>query len=212
MKILTISDNVLRQLENEANLNRQYGDADAIISCGDLPAYYLEYIGAALNKPVFYVRGNHDVQYDEQPPGGENLHKRVVRFQGLTFAGLEGCIRYNREPIQYTEGQMYSMVWALWWRLWLQRLRRGYGVDVLVTHSPPRGIHDLKDPAHRGFQALRFALRLFKPRYMLHGHIDTQDVRIPKQTTFGNTEIININPVKYLTIEPKAAASPHSSS
>jgi len=203
MKILTISDNVLRQLENAENLKRQYGDAEMLISCGDMPPHYLDFIATTLNLPLFFVRGNHDIQYEENPPGGDDLNLKVRRFKGLVFAGLEGCIRYNREPIQYTEDQMFFMVIRLWQQVWFHRLRHGFGLDVLVTHSPPRGIHDMTDRAHLGFRSLRLALNLFKPRYMIHGHVDTHDSRRPTRTTLGETDIININPVKVLTIEPR---------
>ena len=201
MKLLTISDNVLPQLENSDNLLRQYGDCDLVVSCGDMPAAYLEYIVSVLNVPLLYVRGNHDVFYEQNPPGGENLHGQIVRYKGLTFAGLEGCIRYNREPIQYSDTEMYVLVLKLWRKVLTYRWLRRRGIDVLVTHSPPRDIHDLTDRAHRGFKALNLAIRLYKPRYLLHGHVDTYDSRRPTQTRVGETQVININPVKYLTID-----------
>ena len=44
MKVLAVSDNVLPQLEKAEFIRRQYGDIDRIISCGDLPAPYLDFI------------------------------------------------------------------------------------------------------------------------------------------------------------------------
>lgn len=201
MKILTISDNVLPQLENADNLLRQYGEAKAVISCGDLPAPYIEYIVSTLNVPLFYVRGNHDTMYDYNPPGGENLHLRIVAYQGLVLAGLEGCIRYNKEPIQYTQSQMTMMVLRLGRNVLLRRLLGRRGIDIMVTHSPPRGIHDLEDPAHRGFTSFRWLVRWIRPRYLIHGHVDTHDSRRPTRTRFMGTDVININPVKFLTFD-----------
>src|SRR5215470_17455495 len=103
MKILAISDNVLPQLEDPGYIRRTYGDVETIISCGDMPAPYIELIGSTLNVPVFFVRGNHDTQYTADHPGGDNLHLRFTHFKGLTFAGIEGSPRYNQAPIQYTE-------------------------------------------------------------------------------------------------------------
>ncbi len=202
MKILTVSDNVLAQLENADNLTNVYGEAEMLISCGDLPAAYLEYITSTLNLPLLFVRGNHDLFYKEDYPGGEDLNGKVIRFRGLSFAGLEGCIRYNTDPIQYTDTEMFLKVLSLWPKMLMHRLRTGRNIDIMVTHSPPQGIHDLPDRAHHGFKAFRLLIRLYRPRYLIHGHVDTYDSRRPTHTTFAGTEVININPVKLLRIEP----------
>ena len=201
MKVLTVSDNVLPQLEDARNLRERYGDVDGVVSCGDMPAPYLDFIVSVLNMPLLYVRGNHDLDYSSERPGGDNLHQRVIYYKGLSFAGLEGSPRYNRDPVQYSEYQMWLMVLGMVPGLWLRRLRYGYGVDVLVTHAPPRDIHDLPDKPHRGFRSLRFLLRVCRPRYMLHGHVDTWDRRKPTETEFAGTKIINVNPSKLLVLE-----------
>lgn len=201
MKVLAISDNVLPPLENQDNLRRQYSDTDLIISCGDMPAPYLDLISSTLSLPLFFVRGNHDARYEPGYPGGDDLHLKLITYQGVSFAGLEGCLNYNDEPVQYTELAMFIMVLKLAPIMVLRRLRFGNGIDVMVTHAPPRGIHDLKDRAHRGFRSFRLMLNLYRPRYMLHGHVDTWDNRRPTVTKSGATEVININPVKVLTFE-----------
>ncbi|QLQ07363.1 MAG: hypothetical protein HZY76_15965 [Anaerolineae bacterium] len=38
---------------------RRVGHIDAIVSCGDLPFYYLEYLAGVLNAPTYFVFGNH---------------------------------------------------------------------------------------------------------------------------------------------------------
>ncbi|HLY27405.1 MAG TPA: metallophosphoesterase family protein [Aggregatilineales bacterium] len=203
MKFLAVSDHTLPQLENSENLRKQFGDVEAVISCGDLPAPYLEYLSSTLNTPLLFVRGNHDLMYEEAWPGGDNLHRHVLNFRGITFAGLEGSPLYNRGPIQYTEGQMLRMVLAFAPRLLLRRMRLGYGLDVLVTHASPRDIHDRTDMAHRGFRSFRLFMNLYRPRYLLHGHVDKWDNRREFVTEFGTTTVININPMKLFTIEGK---------
>ncbi|MEP7287307.1 MAG: metallophosphoesterase [Chloroflexota bacterium] len=204
MKILAVSDNVLPQIEDQNNLRRTYGDAEMVISCGDMPMPYLDLIISTLNVPLYFVRGNHDHQYTEGQPGGDNLDGHVKRFKGLTFAGLEGSPRYNDEAVQYSESQMFLKVLAFAPRLLLRRLRLGYGLDVMVTHAPPRDIHDLPDQTHRGFRSLRLLMNWYRPRYLIHGHVDVWDNRRPTRTRFMETEVININPVKMLTIEKGA--------
>src|SRR5262249_17010312 len=201
MKVLTVSDNVLPQLEDAKNLRERYGEVELVVSCGDMPAPYLDFIVSVLNTPLFYVRGNHDVDYSRERPGGDNLHQRVITYKGLSFAGLEGSPRYSKEPVQYTEFQMWMMVLQMLPGFWLRRLRSGHGVDVLVTHAPPLNIHDLMDKPHRGFRSLRFLIQQGRPRYLLHGHVDTWDRRKPTETEFAGTKVININPSKLLIVD-----------
>jgi Icc-related predicted phosphoesterase len=201
VKILCVSDTVVPQLESAANLRRRYNDIDLIVSCGDLPPVYLEFITSVLNVPLYYVRGNHDEIYDERPPGGDNLHGRVLTYKGLTFAGLEGSMRYNKGKIQYTESQMMQMVLKMGLRVGYDRFRNGHGVDVLVTHSPPFGIHDAEDLPHTGFKSLLKFMEWYKPRYMIHGHVHTYDRRKATRTKYGDTCIMNINPYTVLEVE-----------
>ena len=202
VKILFISDTVMPQLESAANLRRRYSDVELVVSCGDMPPVYLEFITSILNVPLLYVRGNHDERYDERPPGGENLHLKIVRFNGLVFAGLEGSMKYNKGKIQYTDGQMrwkvLGMAPAMLWNRW----RRGHGVDILVTHSPAYGIHDAEDLPHTGFKALLQFMRWYRPRYMVHGHVHTYDRRKQVETEYYDTVIHNINPFVVLDIDP----------
>ncbi|MFW5709009.1 MAG: metallophosphoesterase family protein [Chloroflexota bacterium] len=201
VKILCVSDIVMPQMESAANLRRRYNDVDVIVSCGDLPPVYLEFIVSILNVPLLYVRGNHDEIYTRQPPGGDDLNGRIMKFKGLTFAGLEGSMRYSKGSIQYTEGEMLRKVIGMGPGIMVRRLF-GQKIDVLVTHSPPRGIHDAEDLPHRGFKAMLNFLHVYQPRYMLHGHVHTYDRRKKTRTQFRNTCIININPVTVLEIEP----------
>ncbi|NDJ61741.1 MAG: metallophosphoesterase [Chloroflexi bacterium] len=197
-----MSDTVLPQMESAAHLRRRYHDVELVISCGDMPAVYLEFITSVLNVPLFYVRGNHDTRYTEYPPGGEDLHGRRVTYGGLTFAGLEGSMRYNRSPVQYNEFDMLMMVLRMW-PLRMQQMRRGYGLDVLVTHSPARGIHDMPDLPHTGFKALLRFMEWYRPRYMFHGHVHTWDRRVITESTYLDTCIMNINPATVIEVEPR---------
>ena len=105
MRSLILSDEVLPQLYGPS-LKRFVGDVDLIISCGDLPFYYIEFIISTLNKPAFYVFGNHgrelqvhsgkdDAAWQTQdaPMGASNLHCQTAKINNLLLAGLEGSIR-----------------------------------------------------------------------------------------------------------------------
>lgn len=206
VKILFVSDTIVPQLENAVNLRRRYADISLVVSCGDLSAAYLEYITSVLSVPLFYVRGNHDEMYSQEPPGGTDLHQQIVEFGGLTFAGLEGSIRYNEGTIQYAELEMARMVVGMWPRLLFSRWRRGIGVDVLVAHSPPKGIHDGEDRPHHGFRSLLWFMKWYRPRYLVHGHVHSIDNRVKTRTDYLNTHVVNINPYTVLDIQPVGAS------
>jgi len=207
VKILFVSDTVMPQMESAANLRRRYSDIDALVSCGDMPSVYLEFITSVLSIPLFFVRGNHDEMYDAYPPGGENLHRKVVTYKGVTFAGLEGSIRYNQGRIQYTEVQMARKVIEMGPKLLYRRWRYGHGADVLVTHSPAKGIHDAEDRPHNGFRSLLWFMQWYRPRYMVHGHVHTYDRRQTTRTDYHDTHIVNINPITVMEIEPRVVKS-----
>ncbi len=203
VKILCVSDTVAPQMENAAHLRRRYSDVELLVSCGDMPATSLEFITSVLNVPLFYVRGNHDTGYDEQPPGGINLHRRRVRYHGISFYGIEGSLKYNRSPIQYSQFDMETMVIRSLFPLLYYRLRKGRGVDIFVAHAPARGIHDMPDLPHRGIDAFLQFMDWYRPRYMLHGHVHTYDRRVIVKTQHKSTCVINVNPFTLLEIEPE---------
>lgn len=204
MKILCVSDIEAPQLHSAVNLRRQYSDVDLIVSCGDMPPGYLDFISTIISVPMFYVRGNHDEIYKDDPPGGIDLHGRVVEYKGLTLAGLEGSIRYNAGEIQYTQMQMHWKVVQLGTKVLWNRVTGSQGIDLFVTHSPARNIHDGSDFAHRGFDSFVNFLKWYRPRYMLHGHVHTWDRRKVVRTQFRSTCVLNINPFTVLELEPQA--------
>ena len=72
------------------------------------------------------------------------------------------------------------------------RLKRLGGVDIVVTHAPPKDLGDADDPAHWGFQALRDLIDEFHPKYLVHGHIHmSYGHNIPREIDYNGTTIIN---------------------
>lgn len=188
-------------MQNADYLQRTYTDVDLLVSCGDMPVHYLDFIGSVLTLPLCFVRGNHDTNYVPPDPGGDNLHRRIRTYGGYSFAGLEGSILYNKGAVQYTNGEMLWYVLSLMPRLLLMRSIRGFSVHVMVTHSPPHGIHDIPtDYAHRGFRALLLLMRWARPKYLIHGHVDTWDNRKPRETMYCKTRVLNINPVMVIDV------------
>ena len=187
MKILAISDFV-EPMHCDLLGNSALSDVRLIVSCRDLPPDYLSTLSKAFDAPLYYIRGNHDIRYEScSPKGCINIHAQVVPFAELTILGLEGSHWYNGRPLQYTEAQMRQTI-----RYLRPRLRRYRRLDIVVTHAPPRHIHDAEDPCHRGFQSYRRLIDRYRPRYFLHGHIhrrftDPSD----RITQIGRTRVIN---------------------
>jgi len=209
MKILAISDRVDPRLYNPA-IKTNLADVDLVLGCGDLQPHYMDFVVSTLNVPLLYVAGNHDRRRKQPWPGepaitfgGTDLDERVVYHQGLLIGGLEGSMRYNRDPgPQYTEREMTRKVSRMVPRLLWNRLRHGRYLDVLIAHAPPKGIHDGKDLCHTGFNAfLRFMDR-FEPHYLLHGHVHVCSHRQRTETRYGRTQVINVYPYRVLDIQP----------
>lgn len=197
MKILVVSDIVLDLLYSPL-IRERFPDVDVVLGCGDLPYYYLEYILTALNVPLFFVRGNHAnvVEYSSsgqktQPYGANDLHRRVICHAGLLIAGIEGSLRYNQGPFQYTQAEMWENVLFLVPQLFYNRARYGRYLDILITHASPWGIHDQSDRPHQGIKAFNWLLRTFKPRYHFHGHIHVYHSYITTETLYHQTRIVN---------------------
>lgn len=200
MKILALSDKVVPFIHSE-EVKDTYGAADLVLGCGDLPAKYLEFVLTVLNVPLVYVPGNHDKD-DLRVPGGLPADGRMVEVLGLRILGLGGSPRYKRRGRhQYTEGEMSARAlsfapWLIWARL---RARRAF--DILLTHAPPRGIHDADDPAHVGFKSFLRLMRWARPRLMVHGHTHVVRNLEPTETRYADTRVVNVYPYRELELE-----------
>ena len=212
VRIMTICDEVDARLYG-AGLAERRGQFDLLLSCGDIPPYYIDYVASTLCVPVLGVHGNHDGSLaraharghedDEEQHadwGMAELHGRIVHEQGLLIGGFDGCLKYNRGSYQYTEGGMRWQIARMIPQLLMNKLRYGRYLDVLVTHAPPRHIHDQEDRPHQGFEVFRWFLKTFRPRYHLHGHIHIYDNRTNTRTLFHETEVLNAYPYRELTV------------
>ncbi len=208
MKILAVSDEVAPQVYT-ASARERFSDVDLVVSCGDLPGEYLEYIVSVLDVPLLYVIGNHANEVtitssgEAMLPGGcINIDGQVAEFGGLVFAGLQGSMRYREGPYQYTQAEMRYRALALGVRLFHKRALRRRRLDVLVTHAPPLGIHDGQDVCHTGFDAFLKLMDRFEPRYLLHGHCHVYNRLKPTATQYNRTMVLNVHPFRIVEVEP----------
>lgn len=198
MKVLTISDKVVPIIYSP-RIAERFGDVDLVISCGDLPYLYQEFIISSLNRPLYFVHGNHDpeVEYGpgkprSYPHGGTDLHRRALRVKGVLLAGVEGSVQYSQRTLyQYTQTQMWRHVIRLLPGLLVNKLKYGRYLDFFVTHAPPAGVHEGKDYAHQGIRAFRWLIDTVQPRYHIHGHIHHYHPDAVVETQVGETTVIN---------------------
>lgn len=187
MKILAVSDEECTALWDYYVPGR-LNEYDLILSSGDLKPEYLSFLVTMGRCPVLYVHGNHDTIYDNNPPEGcDCIDDALVVYNGIRILGLGGCRRYHPGPHQYTENAMRWRIRKLRWRL-----KRLGGVDIVVTHAPPKDLGDADDPAHWGFESLRELIDEYHPKYLIHGHVHmSYGYNIPREIEYNGTRIIN---------------------
>ncbi len=208
MKVLAVSDRVQEHIYSPAVQSR-YGDVGLVFGCGDLPYYYLEYVVTVLSVPVLYVRGNHDDKpmhmsggrIATHAEGCVDVHGRTVHEAGLLVAGIEGSMRYRPDgTCMYTDREVATRLAQLFPRLLLNQVRYGRYLDVLLAHAPPYGIHDRSDLPHTGFKPFLPFMRVFRPRYLLHGHVHAYPPYSVTQTRYYDTYVINVYPYQVIDI------------
>jgi len=218
MKILLVSDNESRFIWDHFDATR-FADIDFIISCGDLKSEYLSFLVTMINKPLFFVTGNHDTEYGRKPPEGcESIDGRFIRYKGLRLLGLGGSMKYGSDrnkcipPYQYTESQMAKRIRKLTPTIFWHK-----GFDLLITHSPAEGVCDGADVCHTGFRCLHALLERWNPLVMIHGHMHMgfgkgkryvlhNETRVYDAFEYHVLEISDTRPLAVLTGQNKPSA------
>lgn len=205
MKILCVSDQI-DPIVYSTRMKDRFSSIDMVLSAGDLSPDYLGFITSMLNKPVYFVAGNHDTYRSKrteknagsmypdnriEATGAVDLAFRFIHEDGLILMGLPGSILYNRSENQYSELQMTVKIMTLLPRLLWNRIFHGRAVDIILTHSPPRGIHDKEDKCHRGFNCFVWLIQTFKPLWFIHGHVHLYDLADIRVSECGPTTIVN---------------------
>jgi Icc-related predicted phosphoesterase len=211
-RILAIADEVDEGLYGDKLIRLR---PEIVLSCGDLPFDYLEYIVSRLNVPLLYVPGNHDADLRRSddtfsplraeapahgPEGCINVDGRVVEAAGLRIAGLGGSMRYRPGPNQYTKAEMRWRALRVELLSRLKRDRTRRRLDVLLTHAPPEGFSGKEvDLAHRGFSAFNRLIKNLAPRLHVHGHVHPYGIPQPVHR-LGGTLITNAVPSRLVEI------------
>lgn len=186
MKILVISDQESKSLWDHYEKSKLEG-IDLILSCGDLSPKYLSFLATFSKAPVLYIHGNHDGCYQQTPPEGCTcIDDDIFVYQGVRILGLGGSMKYKPGPYQFSEAGMKARIVRMSFKILKNR-----GFDILLTHAPAAGIHDMDDMAHKGFECFLELIKKYKPAYFIHGHVHMSYGRFPREEKFENTVVVN---------------------
>jgi hypothetical protein len=211
MKILCVADHI-DPLVYSVQIKERFKDVQLVLGAGDLPIEYYSYIVSCLNVSLLFIFGNHNLsrlkhfqRHDTSPneliaeenfrnqsaSGATYLEDRHKKIKNVLVVGLGGSMRYNDGDHQFNEFQMYMRIFKLFPRLLWNRIIYGRWLDILLTHAPPRGIHDKSDLCHTGFKAFLSFMAWFKPKYLVHGHIHLYNLNDIRKTLYKKTLVIN---------------------
>ena len=198
MKILAIADEELMEFW-DYYIPGRLKEYDLILSAGDLKAAYLSFIVTMARAPLLYIHGNHDTGYAvTEPEGCDSIDGKMVEYRGLRILGLVGCLWYRPGDHQYSEKQMRRCIRKLRWEI-----AKYGGVDIILTHAPPKGVGDGEDRAHKGFECFLELMDTYLPRYLLHGHVHmSYGMTFQREREYHGTQVINVCE-KYVIDIPK---------
>jgi Icc-related predicted phosphoesterase len=184
MRVLALADK--RPTIDPATMARQR-HVDAVFCLGDLDRAWIESL-MTLDVPRFGVHGNHDPADLLRDLEIEDLQMRRTQVGGMTVAGFEGCVQYQRGAThQYTQREANKLA------------RRLPAADVLLCHCPPLGINDdPDDPAHIGFEGLRDWVDRHQPRHVLHGHTHPLPGQVVSR--YGDTRVHYVSGAKIVEL------------
>lgn len=111
MKVLVIADHYDPDSETSLAEMVSLHQAEAVVTAGDLSHWALAGIDA-LGVPAMGVYGNHCDGTYLDTLGMTNLHLRRIELHGISFVGLQGCVRYKVGPggIMYTQDENRALV------------------------------------------------------------------------------------------------------
>ncbi|MGL5964441.1 MAG: metallophosphoesterase family protein [Fusobacteriaceae bacterium] len=194
-KILAISDVPILTKYHPETIKPMFRDIDFIVSTGDLSNDYLDYIFTSLNKDLIFVNGNHIYNPNHNIEFCKNIDQKIINFKGLRIMGLDGSQIYSYGEHQYSEKQVFFMIIKnIFQLIWKKP-------DVIISHSPPKGIHDLPDHVHTGFKAYHLILKYFKPKTWIHGHIHLEHHHKTQESIVDGVKFINAYGYKIIELE-----------
>lgn len=168
-------------------------NGDVFIHAGDLLQYgsleelrrFTQWVRQLPHEHKVIIAGNHDwcfvrsaeVARREVEAVATYLQDAAATVAGLRFWGSPYQPEFFGWAFNLPRGEPLRERWS----------RIPEGVDVLITHGPPRGIGDFVQGEHVGCDDLLEAVRRKRPALHLFGHIhEDGGVRQEGPTTFAN--------------------------
>ena len=190
MKILAFSDLHHARARAEA-LVAASGEADLVIGAGDF-CNMRQGLGEAMNllggiaQPFVTVPGNAesaDELREAAHAGTRVLNGTGTEIEGLRIFGLGYGVPVT--PFGAWSCDLTEMAAA-------QMLSQCASADILVTHSPPKGVADATSGGISvGSTAIRDAIERIQPKLVLCGHIhDSWGI----EGMIGATRVVNLGP------------------
>jgi len=186
MRILAFSDphGDINMINKVRELSR---DVDLAICCGDITPIRGNTINAArmigkLDTRLFIVPGNFELPTILNMICKENswvdLHGKSFNINGVIIAGCGGAPKgpFNT-PYELSEQAFRDILSKIDY------------ADVLVTHSPPKGIVDYTNNTNIGSEAIRDFIIEKKPKLNLCGHVHENG---GKEGLLDNTKVMNL--------------------
>lgn len=172
-------------------------DGDILVHAGDITRHgeleelfeIDDWLAGLPHRHKLVIAGNHDLCFEEFSgigaqllPHATYLQDEAVTIEGLTFYGSPWTPKFFDWAFNLPRGEPLAKKWAL----------IPAGVDVLITHGPPRGHGDYTfQSVKAGCADLLKAVGRARPRYHLCGHIH----EAAGQTEEGGTVFINASVV-----------------
>ncbi|MDJ0826409.1 MAG: metallophosphoesterase family protein [Rhodobacter sp.] len=192
MRILAFSDLHHSRRRAEA-LVAASAEADLVIGAGDFCNMRQDLIGAmnllgGIAKPFVVVPGNaesHEELRDAAHEGTQVLHGTGTTVDGVKLFGLGYGVPttpFGAWSCDLSEREATAL------------LSQCAEADILITHSPPKGVADVTSGGMSvGSTAVRDAIERLQPQLALCGHIHDSWGR---EGTIGRTCVVNLGPTE----------------
>ena len=190
MKILAFSDLHLARARAE-EIVAASRVADLVIGAGDFCtmrkgiAEAMRML-AGIEAPLLMVPGNNESLEELRmaaPVGAFVLHGDTITIDGVTLFGIGGGIPvtpFGAWSWDLTEAEAADLLTA------------ADGADVIVSHSPPKGVADRTSTGlSAGSTAVRAAVERVEPKLLLCGHVHDCWGEVGM---IGATKVINLGP------------------